>query len=45
MEPLVRYEVDGPVAIITIDRPAVKNAVDRPTAEQLVAAFQQFEGD
>lgn len=45
MEPLVQYETDGPIAIITIDRPEVKNAVDRPTAEQLVAAFQQFDSD
>jgi len=27
----IRYETDGPVAIVTIDRPEVRNAVDRPT--------------
>ncbi|MDZ7734691.1 MAG: crotonase/enoyl-CoA hydratase family protein [Acidimicrobiia bacterium] len=41
----VTYEVDGPVAVVTIDRPEVRNAVDRPTAEALVAAFRRFEGD
>ena len=29
----VRSEVDGPVAIVTLDRPAVRNAVDRVTNE------------
>ncbi len=41
----VRYETDGPVAIVTIDRPHVRNAVDRPTAEALAAAFRRFEAD
>ena len=41
----VRWEVDGPVAIVTIDRPAVRNAVDRPTAEALAAAFRRFDAD
>lgn len=41
----VRYEIDGPVAIITIDRPHARNAVDRPTAEALAAAFRRFEAD
>jgi enoyl-CoA hydratase len=39
---LVRYETDGPVAIVTIDRPEVRNAVDGPTAEQLAEAFRRF---
>jgi enoyl-CoA hydratase len=34
----VRYDVDGPVAVITIDRPEARNAVDRPTADALVGA-------
>jgi enoyl-CoA hydratase len=38
----VRFETDGPVAIVTIDRPAVRNAVDRPTAEALAEAFRRF---
>lgn len=36
---------DGDVAIITIDRPQLRNAVDRPTAEALAAAFRAFEAD
>ncbi|MFT4977337.1 MAG: enoyl-CoA hydratase, partial [Myxococcota bacterium] len=28
----VHVEHDGPVTIVTIDRPAVRNAVDRDTA-------------
>jgi enoyl-CoA hydratase len=41
----VHYEPDGPVAIVTIDRPEVANAVDRPTAEALADAFRRFEAD
>ncbi len=41
----VRYETDGPVAIITIDRPEVRNAVDAPTANALVEAFRSFDRD
>ncbi len=37
----VRYETDGPVAVVTIDRPEVRNAVDGPTAAHLAAA-QRF---
>ncbi len=42
---LVRYETDGPVAIVTIDRPEVRNAVDGPTAAQLAEAFRRFADD
>ena len=41
----VRYEIDGPVAIVTIDRPAVRNAVDGPTAAALAEAFRRFDAD
>jgi enoyl-CoA hydratase len=41
----VRTETDGPVAIITIDRPELRNAVDGPTAQELAAAFRSFEDD
>jgi len=41
----VTFEIDGAVAIITIDRPDVRNAVDGPTAEALAAAFRRFEAD
>jgi enoyl-CoA hydratase len=39
----VHYETDGPVAVVTIDRPDVANAVDRPTAEALADAFRRFD--
>jgi enoyl-CoA hydratase len=35
----------GGVLVVTIDRPEVRNAVDRPTADALVAAFRAFEED
>jgi enoyl-CoA hydratase len=41
----VIIERDGPVTIVTIDRPAVRNAIDRPTAEALAAAFRGFDAD
>jgi enoyl-CoA hydratase len=41
----VRYETEGPVAVVTIERPEVRNAVDRPTAERLADAFRAFEAD
>jgi enoyl-CoA hydratase len=36
---------DGPVAIVTIDRPEVRNAVDGPTAIALADAFTGFDAD
>jgi enoyl-CoA hydratase len=41
----VRFESDADVAIVTIDRPAVRNAVDGPTAERLAEAFRRFDAD
>jgi enoyl-CoA hydratase len=41
----VRTERDGAVAVVTIDRPAVRNAVDRATAEALADAFRAFDAD
>ena len=41
----IRYEADGPVAVVTIDRPEVANAIDRPTADALADAFRRFDGD
>ena len=41
----VRYEPEAPLVVITIDRPDVRNAVDRPTAEALAAAFRRFDAD
>lgn len=42
---MVRYEVDRGVAVITIDRPRRRNAVDRATAEALGDAWRRFEAD
>ncbi len=36
---------DRSVAIITINRPELRNAVDIPTAEALSSAFQAYERD
>ncbi|HVM67620.1 MAG TPA: crotonase/enoyl-CoA hydratase family protein [Acidimicrobiales bacterium] len=36
---------DGPVRVVTIDRPERRNAVDRATAAALVDAFTAFDGD
>jgi enoyl-CoA hydratase len=41
----VRIERAGPVTTVLIDRPAVRNAVDRATAEQLAGAFREFDAD
>ncbi|HZA58091.1 MAG TPA: enoyl-CoA hydratase-related protein [Solirubrobacterales bacterium] len=39
----IHYELQDEVAVITIDRPEVANAVDRPTAEALADAFRRVE--
>jgi enoyl-CoA hydratase len=36
---------DSDVAVVTIDRPEVRNAVDRPTAAALADAFRAFDAD
>lgn len=41
----IRFETEGPIAIVTIDRPQVRNAVDGPTAAALATAFRRFEAD
>ena len=41
----VHYEKDGPVTVVTIDRPAVANAIDAPTAAELADAFRRFDAD
>ena len=40
---LATFEIEGPLAIITLNRPEVRNAVDRPTAEALAQAFRRFD--
>lgn len=39
----VRLEVDGAVATVVLDRPEVRNAVDRPTAEAISAALDEID--
>jgi enoyl-CoA hydratase len=41
----VHYESEGPVGVVTIDRPDVANAIDRPTAEALADAFRRLDAD
>jgi enoyl-CoA hydratase len=41
----IRTETDGPVRVVTIDRPEVRNAVDAPTAAALADAFRAFDAD
>ncbi len=41
----VRSTTDGPVTVVTLDRPAVRNAVDGPTAAALCDAFRRFDAD
>jgi len=43
--PTVQVEMRKRAAIVTIDRPEVRNAVDRATAEALAAAFREFDRD
>jgi enoyl-CoA hydratase/carnithine racemase len=41
----VELEIDGQVAVVTINRPEVRNAIDGPTAAELAETFRRFEGD
>jgi enoyl-CoA hydratase len=41
----VRYERRGAAALLTIDRPERRNAVDGPTAEALADGYRRFEAD
>jgi enoyl-CoA hydratase len=41
----VYVEKDGPVTVVTLSRPEVRNAVDRESAEELAAVFRAFESD
>jgi enoyl-CoA hydratase len=39
----VRVERKGPVTTVILNRPEARNAVDRPTAYALAAAFRSFD--
>ena len=41
----VKIERHEPVLVVTLDRPERRNAVDRPTADALEAAFRDFDAD
>lgn len=41
----VHFERDGAIAIVTIDRPEARNAVDGPTAAELARIFREFDAD
>lgn len=41
----VLFAVDGPVCTVVLNRPERRNAVDGPTAQALLEAFQRFEDD
>jgi enoyl-CoA hydratase len=43
--PEVRYERQGAAAVLTIDRPQRRNAVDAATAAALRQGYEQFEAD
>jgi enoyl-CoA hydratase len=43
--PEVSYERRGAAAVVTIERPERRNAVDGATAEGLAAAYERFEAD
>ncbi|MCC6645645.1 MAG: crotonase/enoyl-CoA hydratase family protein [Polyangiaceae bacterium] len=42
---MVRYEAHGAVAVLTIDRPAARNAIDGSVATGMEAAIDQLEAD
>src|SRR5260370_732191 len=42
---LVKFDTENDLAIVTINRPEARNAVDRPTGEALAAAFRRFDAD
>jgi enoyl-CoA hydratase len=42
---MVRYERVGAAAVLAIDRPERRNAVDGPTAAALLEGFERFAGD
>jgi enoyl-CoA hydratase len=43
--PMINYELQGPIAIITIDRPAQRNAVNGQFATEMEAAIDAMEND
>jgi enoyl-CoA hydratase len=42
---MVSYEREGPVAVVTVERPDRRNAIDRESAEALREAWERFDED
>ncbi len=42
---IVDFETDGAIAIVTLNRPEARNAIDGPTAKALAEAFRRFDAD
>lgn len=42
---IVEFDTDGAVAVVTLNRPEARNAVDGPTAKALAEAFRRFDTD
>ncbi len=45
MADAIRFDADGAVAVITIDRPQVRNAIDHPTAEAIASALDELDAN
>src|SRR5260370_42649141 len=41
----VEFAIEDEIAIVTINRPDARNAVDQPTAAALADAFRRFDAD
>src|SRR6202158_5901581 len=42
---VINCETEDQVAIVTINRPEVRNAIDRPAADALAGAFRRFDAE
>lgn len=42
---IVEFDTDGAIAIVTINRPEARNAVDGLTAQALAETFRRFDAD
>ena len=42
---IINFETESQIAIVRINRPEVRNAIDRPAADALAEAFRRFDAD
>ncbi|HEV2170557.1 MAG TPA: crotonase/enoyl-CoA hydratase family protein, partial [Candidatus Binatus sp.] len=42
---VVEFTIENEIAVVTINRPEARNAVDQPTAAALADAFRRFDAD